>query len=362
MGPDTAPMYRDSYSESGWRRFLRWISASFRLGRFFRVEVRLFWLSLLITPLVISSGWRGSNLPAAEVLSNTAIWTVLLYLVIYTHEMGHILAGRRYGISTPLITLSPMGGLAHMSSGAPNPRAEIIVSVAGPCVHLLWLAVFWPLSELVGPDVGRPEGWSSGLLHSAFDFLRVINLWLMIFNLLPLFPMDGGRVLRALLAKRMHPNRASLIAARVGMIGAVVFGIVGLVMMFAPAEQRSLWGIILLVIGISNFFACKQETMAARHSAGPYQEVSQLEAWQTDPDAWKAAQDDTEERESRKPGALSRWKERRAEARASRQAAAAGELEAEVDRILAKVSSVGMDGLTPAERETLMKASRSRRS
>ncbi len=348
-------MYRDSYSQpdSGLIRFLRALSASFRLGRFFGIDVRVYWITLVIMPLICISGFWG--LPFGQVVAMTLIVTGFLYVIIYTHEMSHIIAGWRFKMRTPLITLSPLGGVAHMSTPPPNPRAEMIVSAAGPAVHLIWLAVVAPLHFWVFPSdsmwayVGAGE-WELSYVHYTLAFLFEANLYLMIFNLLPLFPMDGGRVLRSFLAGKMHPNRATLLACKIGMGGAILMAIAG----FALPGLRS--G-ILFAIGLTNFFACRNEIRAAKHGIGPYDATAQYEGWQADPDAWKQGGGG----EDRKPGALTRWKQQR-KVRANEKAREdAATLEAEVDRILDRVGEVGMAGLTAKERETLQRASKSRR-
>lgn len=346
-------MYRDGYGETGWMRVLRVLGASFRLGNFFRVEVRVFYLTLVVLPLILLFEFGGWGLAALEVLTLTVLVTGTLYLVVWTHEMGHILAARRYGIWTPLITLSPVGGLAHLSGGAARPRDDVVISLAGPAVHLVWLAVFWPLSFLVGPDTLLPSGWLVSPVGFTVDFLVDMNLLLLVFNLLPFFPMDGGRVLRAVLSVRMHPNRATLIAVRVGQVGAVAIGIAGLVL----GELR---GTILLAIGITNFLACRQELRAARYGMGPYQGSEQREAWQDDSDAWKRGGPPAGG--EREPGFFTRRRaERSGRAEANRREEAE-RLDREMDEVLARVSEVGMGGLTDAERSVLQRASEARRS
>ena len=95
------------------------------------------------------------------------------------------------------------------------------IAIAGPAVHLVWLAVFWPLSMLVPLDTtwGQPQGWRTSPIAWGLDMTVYLNLVLMGFNLLPLVPMDGGRILRGWLAGRVHGNRATLVAAKVGMVG-----------------------------------------------------------------------------------------------------------------------------------------------
>lgn len=346
-------MYRDSFSETGWTRFVRMLSASFKVGRFFGVEVRLFYLALVITPLVLSRNVEG--LPFGEGATYLALTTVAIFVVIWTHEMGHIVAGRRYGIRTPLITLSPLGGLAHMSEGAPSPDADIKISLAGPLTHLLWLVPIVPLWLLLDWGDLRPAGWASDPAVELVNTLLWINGFLMVFNLLPLFPMDGGRVLRAVLSKRMHPNRATLIACKVGTIGAIAFIAIGITLWIL---RDDLWGPILACIGISNLMACKQEKLATQHGQGPYMHGSNLEPWERDADAWKAG---GEKQPSGEPGFFDKRKQARAAKREAEAAEQAASRDAEVDRILDRVNEVGLDGLSAKERKLLMQASKRRK-
>jgi hypothetical protein len=253
-------------------------------------------------------------------------------------------------VFTPLITLSPIGGLAHLGSPLPHPRADVFVSAAGPAVHLAWLALVWPLSVILPAEVLRPEGWAVDPVVDGVELLVRLNVALLLFNLLPLFPMDGGRILRALLASRMQPNRATRIAALLGIAGAVAFVVVGVVL-------GGYWSTILIVIGLSNFFACQQELVAARHGAGPY-DVEALEPWQSDPDAWRRGESSAR---PKPPGFFVRRREARARRRAAAEVVEAAALEAEVDRVLGRVCEVGMEGLTRAERATLERASRRKR-
>src|SRR5262245_32150611 len=138
-------------------RLQAWLSASFRIGRWFGSEVRMYWLAALLMPPVIWS-WFTEIPSALEHLLLTAIAFTGLFGVVLVHEFGHALWARRYGIRTPLITLSPLGGLAHLGAPARGPRQELLVSLAGPATHLLLLAVVWPLSLLLPVDA-RDRGW-----------------------------------------------------------------------------------------------------------------------------------------------------------------------------------------------------------
>lgn len=344
-------MYRDSFTEPGWMRALRWLSVSFPVGRCFGVRVRVYWIAVILLPLILLRNVEG--LPFVEGLSYILLTVGALFTVIWTHEMGHIVAGRHYGVQTPLITLSPMGGVAHMSAGAPNPKAEIVIALAGPAVHLLWLAVVLPLWFLFDYGDLGPETWLYDPGYGLVETLVYLNIALLVFNLLPFFPMDGGRVLRGVLAGRMHPNQATMRVTKIGMIGGWVF-IVGGIATWVLRDD--LWGVILVAIGISNLMACKQERAVAQYSAGPYASSEPRQPWESDPDSWKQGADDAAEsvrKSEKRAGRDAKRREREAETERA--------FAAEVDRVLDRVNEVGMSGLSAKERKILDKASKRRR-
>ena len=343
--PVNRSMYQDPYAPSPWWRILRVLSASFRVGRFFGVEVRLYWIGLILLPLIglLEWGRLDPGPPTAEVLFRSLIFTALLFVIVWSHEMGHVFAARRYGVHTPLITISPLGGLAHLGAPVPTPKSDVFVSLMGPVVHLPWLAIAWVLREVVPWDWMRPTGWWAGPPYIVANLLWHMNVVLLLFNLLPLFPLDGGRVLRAVLSMKMNPNRATIIACRIGQVGAVAMGIYGLF-------RRDYWGSILFVIGLTSFFACLREIRAARYHQGPYQEADSRQPWESDPDAWKRGGGGGDDETDKGPGLLRRMKPKPKEV-----------TQEEVDRVLDRVNEVGMAGLTKAEKRILQRASKGRR-
>lgn len=347
-------MTYERYGEPKWIRVLRALAASFRIGRFFGVELRMYWAAVVIMPLIGWSSWSRADFPAGEAFVMGLISTVALFAIIYSHEMSHIVAGWRYNIRTPLITLSPLGGLAHMSAPAPNPRAGMVISAAGPAVHLIWLAIFWPLSHWVPWGTGRPDGWMADPLAGSILLVRDLNLTLLVFNLLPFYPMDGGSILRAALSTRMHANRASLIAARVGMGGAVALAIAALFI-------GRLYSGILLAIAITNFFACRREVLRARWGQGPFGE--EREAWESDSEAWRSGESPFESSQTMGGKSGSTGKpSRRARRKADRTREKSAADTAELDRLLARVSEVGLAGLSAKERSTLQRLSKRSRT
>ena len=162
--------------------------------------------------------------PAAAL--DGVLFIVAVFACVVLHELGHALAARRYGITTPDITLLPIGGLARLSRIPENPAEEIVIAFAGPAVNLLIAAILIViLGARIDPTaLASIENAEPGFLAR----LAAVNIFLLLFNLIPAFPMDGGRVLRAILAFRLGRRRATDIAARIGQGLAFVFGFVGL--------------------------------------------------------------------------------------------------------------------------------------
>ncbi len=184
---------------------------SFRLGRLFGVPVYLHVTFVLLLGLV---GLLGLSRGGFAVAAGNVVMIVSIFACVLLHEFGHILTARRYGIPTLDVTLLPIGGLARLARMPDEPKQELVVALAGPAVNVVIAALLFPLAVLSGsPFISQ---------------LFAINVILVVFNLLPAFPMDGGRVLRALLARRMTYVRATDLAARIGKGMALLFVFAGL--------------------------------------------------------------------------------------------------------------------------------------
>jgi len=227
---------------------MRW---SISMGRFAGTEVKIHITFLLFLAWIAFSAWSRGG-PAAA-LDSTA-FIVLLFACVVLHEFGHIAAARRYGIGTPTVTLLPIGGVASLQRLPSDPKQELVVALAGPAVNLVIGLVLIAIVGSVRPNeltqIDDPN-------LSLIGRLAIANLFLAVFNLIPAFPMDGGRVLHALVAMRVGGPRATEIAARIGQALAFGLGFLGL---FGNP--------LLLFIAIFVYIAAAAEAqMSAAHEA-----------------------------------------------------------------------------------------------
>ncbi|MDD5201488.1 MAG: site-2 protease family protein [Terrimicrobiaceae bacterium] len=222
---------------------------SYRIARVAGIDVRVHATFLL---LLAFWGYQGYSAGGVSLAVGSVLFVSLLFLCVLLHEFGHAFAARAYGIRTPDITLLPIGGVARLERMPENPIQELVIAIAGPMVNVvialaIWAALGFPTAD----TLALPEGRASVL---SLDLLQM-NAMLVVFNLIPAFPMDGGRVLRALLALRLDRAHATRIAARIGQGIAVIFAIVGIFGIPGFANPNA----FLLFIAMFVFLAAQQE-------------------------------------------------------------------------------------------------------
>jgi len=249
------------------------MDGSFRIGRLFGIPILIHYTFLLVIPLF---AWIiGSQITLTvdmlkeifQVPINTtlAISGYMPYLLgtivafglffgVLVHELAHSLVAKAKGIAINSITLMIFGGIATMEEGVPDPKAELPMALVGPVASLIFGVICCILVYAV-PSMTADPGMA-GVLIFIFGYLGVLNIILCAFNLLPAFPMDGGRVLRAWLAGRMPLHKATQIAADVGKGFAILFGIIGL-FAFSP---------FLILIALFIYIGANMESSAVKYS------------------------------------------------------------------------------------------------
>ena len=197
---------------------------SWRIGRIAGIDVFVHFTFLLLLGWVAVAHYlaHGSLVEAMGGL----VFILALFGIVVLHELGHALAARHYGIPTRDITLLPIGGVARLERMPEDPRQELVVALAGPAVNVVLAAGIY-LGLALGQGLS-PAGDVLRIGGSFLDQLLWVNVSLAVFNLLPAFPMDGGRVLRAFLALGLDYVRATQIAASIGQGMALLFGFLGL--------------------------------------------------------------------------------------------------------------------------------------
>lgn len=236
---------------SGYYTVMTW---SFRLIRIFGTDVKVHFTFLLLLAVIWLARQQAAGVAAA--LEMTLLF-LALFACVLLHEFGHILMARRFGIRTPDVLLLPIGGVARLERIPEEPRQELLIAVAGPLVTAAIAGALWLWLRIAGQpiELWNPEGMADGI---ALNLLQM-NLILLAFNLVPAFPLDGGRVLRALLSMRMPYVRATRLAATTGQGLAVLFGL------FALMQGQFFWMLIALFVYLT---AAQEAAMVATRAAG----------------------------------------------------------------------------------------------
>jgi Zn-dependent protease len=327
-----------------WRRVLGEGDNFFNWGvplfRVFGITVRLHMLFLLVIVARLLNSMRPDQIGPGQ----TAIMLLCLFTMVLLHEFGHCFACRRVGGEADDIVLWPLGGLAMCRP--PNDwKAHLITTLGGPAVNLAlapilgaavyavtrnWDAVFFnPLNS----TRGAVAAWDAGQLGAWLFWAHAANIYMFLFNMcLPMYPMDCGRIVQELLWPRVGRDKSLHIATSLGLFMAVGVGVFALMM-----NLMSLFGVALFA-----GFTCWQQKQNLRFMA-----ASGMSDGPEFPTAYQ--QKDTAKERSKYAAALKEQQRRQAE-------------EAEVDRILAKISQQGMDSLTRSERKALERHTQRRRS
>ncbi len=250
------------------------MEGSLKIGRLFGIPIYLHFTFLLVIPLfawIIGSQIETTVQLLARIFSVTidpslitmgavpyllgALIALGLFAGVLVHEIAHSLIAKRRGIRINNITLFLFGGVSSMEEGTPDPKVELPMALAGPLTSLGLGILSIGIIYLIPLVIGAPG--IAGVLVFLFAYLGLLNVILFGFNLLPAFPMDGGRVLRAYLAQRMPVTQATRIASEIGKVFAVFFGIFGF-LAFNP---------ILIIIAFFIYIGASQESSAVRYTS-----------------------------------------------------------------------------------------------
>ncbi|MBL9093500.1 MAG: site-2 protease family protein [Planctomycetaceae bacterium] len=197
---------------------------SWKIGEWQGIAVHVHATFLILLGFVALSHWSQGHSLAATLEGVGLILAIFGCVVL--HEFGHALTAARFGIKTRDITLLPIGGVARLERIPSDPRQELWVALAGPTVNVVIAFCLFTWLELTASYTPLDQMTATG--GSFAQRLLIVNVFLVLFNLLPAFPMDGGRILRAILATRMEYAKATQIAASVGQAMALLFAFAGI--------------------------------------------------------------------------------------------------------------------------------------
>ncbi len=243
-----------------------------KIGRWGGIDVYIHWTFWLLIAFYLFSVTADQGLVAGLL----AVGFVLsVFACVALHEFGHAGAAAYFGIGTIDITLLPIGGVARLQNLPDKPYQELVVALAGPAVNFVIASMLIPLVMFGQLSAARQVAGVGEL--SFLEQLLAANLILAIFNLLPAFPMDGGRVLRSLLAMRMGHLRATEIAARAGRWMALFFGLLGLY--YFQFGLVLLAGFIFLA-GTAELIAARVRALGPEMQAGRFSHQGGFGSWQ----------------------------------------------------------------------------------
>src|SRR5829696_617324 len=204
------------------------MGGSFKIGRFSGIDVRVHWTFFLLLAFFAFSGYQASGSLLGALTATLTI--VALFICVLLHEFGHSLVAQRLGLDIHSITLLPLGGVSNLESIPEKPSDEVKITLAGPLVNVVLAPIFFGVGLLFGAVPRMPADLFMGIgsVGQFFFYLGYLNVVLAVFNLLPAFPLDGGRILRGLLATRLGAVRATDVSSVVGQVFAAAIFLIGL--------------------------------------------------------------------------------------------------------------------------------------
>jgi Zn-dependent protease/predicted transcriptional regulator len=212
-----------SASEATRREPREGFSWSWQIARVAGIPIYIHWTFWILLLAIVLSNVVGGR-PTTEIVEDVG-FVAALFACVVLHELGHALAAARYGVKTKDITLLPIGGVARLLRMPEKPIEELVVAIAGPAVNVVIAGLLYLMGARLPFNVRDPHVLEQG---GFLDRLLLVNLFLVLFNLIPAFPMDGGRILRSLLAMTMNYGSATRIAATIGQLIAIAFVFIGL--------------------------------------------------------------------------------------------------------------------------------------
>jgi len=234
---------------------------SIKIAMAFGIPIRLHFTFLLMAVWFAASSIAGSG-------ATLALFTLGLFLCVALHELGHAVVAQRLGYTVRDIVLYPIGGVASIEQ-SPRAKDELKIAVAGPAVNAVIAAVLWAILSALRqmPDLSAAQpGALAGFEKTPLTMLLYANVALVIFNMIPAFPMDGGRVLRSLLALRMGKLRATRLAASIGQLAAIAMGLFALGVFGNPFAGIPFLprpgNFALVIIALFVYFGANQESQA----------------------------------------------------------------------------------------------------
>ncbi|OEK00999.1 hypothetical protein BFP97_05505 [Roseivirga sp. 4D4] len=201
------------------------MKGSLFLGQFAQIKVYVHWTFFILFAFIIYSGVSAGQ--SVDAIAWHLLFLITIFGCVILHEFGHALTGRRYGFKTKDIILLPIGGLARFEKLPENPIQEFVVAIAGPMVNFAIAFVLYFITQPSAHMILNLD-LSSINQENFVTLIWIVNLSLGLFNLIPAFPMDGGRIFRAILSMFQPREKATKNAARLGLLLALGFIVLGL--------------------------------------------------------------------------------------------------------------------------------------